>query len=144
MWLTHNINSQITRSDKTIRHYMIYSLSLMTSHIIWILQDMVRCCTACIYQRKAFDDISNNFKPSVQRVKSNNLKDITQLCVYKLKNYTDWEALLEASSALADKKTLLDMYKLATDEPHLFCYINLVAKKSVWPVLYTIQQKTLI
>ena len=56
-------------------------------------------------------------------------KNITQLYVYKLRNYKDLEAVLEELSALTDKKTLLDMYKLATDEPHSFWYINLIAKK---------------
>ena len=56
-------------------------------------------------------------------------KNITQLYVYKLRNYKDLEAVLEELSALTDKKTLLEMYKLATDEPHSFLYINLMAKK---------------
>ena len=55
-------------------------------------------------------------------------KNITQLYVYKLRNYKDLEAVLEELSALADKKTLLEMYKLATDEPHSFLYVNLMAK----------------
>jgi hypothetical protein len=56
-------------------------------------------------------------------------KNITQLYVYKLRNYKDLETVLEELSALADKKILLEMYKLATDEPHSFWYINLIAKK---------------
>ena len=56
-------------------------------------------------------------------------KNITQLYVYKLRNYKDLEAVLEQLSALADKKDLLEMYKLATDEPHSFWYINLIAKQ---------------
>ena len=56
-------------------------------------------------------------------------KNITQLYVYKLRNYKDLEAVLEELSALTDKKTLLEMYKLATDSPHSFWYINLIAKK---------------
>jgi len=56
-------------------------------------------------------------------------KNITQLYVYKLRNYKDLEAVLEELSALTDKKTLLDMYHMATKEPYSFWYINLVAKK---------------
>ena len=56
-------------------------------------------------------------------------KNITQLYVYKLRNYKDLEAVLEELSALADKKVLLDMYNLATKEPHSFWYINSIAKK---------------
>ena len=44
-------------------------------------------------------------------------KNITQLYVYKLRNYKDLEAVLEELSALTDKKTLLDMYHMATKEP---------------------------
>jgi GTPase SAR1 family protein len=56
-------------------------------------------------------------------------KNITQLYVYKLRNYKDLETVLEELSALADKKVLLEMYKLATEESHSFWYINLIAKK---------------
>jgi len=56
-------------------------------------------------------------------------KNITQLYVYKLRNYRDLEAVLEELSALTDKKTLLEMYNMATKEPYSFWYINLIAKK---------------
>ena len=59
----------------------------------------------------------NAFSPIIR-------KNITQLYAYKLRNYKDLEAVLEESSALADKNTLL-----ATDEPHSFWYINLVAQR---------------
>ena len=57
-------------------------------------------------------------------------KNITQLYVYKLRNYKDLEAVLEELSALTDKKTLLEMYNMATKEPYSFWYINLIAKKT--------------
>ena len=56
-------------------------------------------------------------------------KNITQLYVYKLRNYRDLEAVLEELSALTDKKTLLEMYNMATKEPYSFWYINLIAKR---------------
>ena len=55
-------------------------------------------------------------------------KNITELYVYRLRNYRDLESLVEELSALYDKKTLLELYNIATDEPHSFLYINLVAK----------------
>ena len=55
-------------------------------------------------------------------------KNITELFVYRLRNYRDLETLLEELSALYPKKTLLDLYNLATDKPHSFLFINLVAK----------------
>ena len=56
-------------------------------------------------------------------------QNITQLYFYKLSNYKDLEAVLEELSALTDKKTLLDMYSMATKEPYSFWYISLIAKK---------------
>ena len=55
-------------------------------------------------------------------------KNCTELYVYKLRNYRDLESLIEELSALAPKKTLLQMYNMATDEPYSFWYINLMAK----------------
>ena len=55
-------------------------------------------------------------------------KNITELYVYRLRNYRDLESLIEELSALYPKKTLLELYNMATSEPHSFLYINLVAK----------------
>ena len=48
--------------------------------------------------------------------------------MYRLRNYKDLESLIEELSALYPKKTLLELYNYATDKPHSFLYINLVAK----------------
>jgi hypothetical protein len=55
-------------------------------------------------------------------------KNITELYVYRLRNYRDLETLVEELSALYPKKTLMELYNMATSEPHSFLYINLVAK----------------
>ena len=55
-------------------------------------------------------------------------KNATELYIYRLRNYRDLEALIEELSALYDKKTLLELYNIATDEPHSFWYINFMAK----------------
>ena len=39
------------------------------------------------------------------------------------------ESLVEEVSAVYDKKTILEMYNVATEEPYSFMYIDLVAKK---------------
>ena len=52
----------------------------------------------------------------------------TELYVYRLRNYKDLETFIEEVSAVQDKKTLLEMYNIATQEPYSFLYINLVAK----------------
>ena len=55
-------------------------------------------------------------------------KNATDLYIYKLRNYRDLESLVEELSALAPKKTLLEMYNQATAEPYSFWYINLMEK----------------
>ena len=51
----------------------------------------------------------------------------TQLYVFRLRNYKDLEAIVEELSAVADKKTLIDIYHLATEQPYSFQFVNLVA-----------------
>ena len=48
--------------------------------------------------------------------------------VFRLRNYADLEGIIEEVSALYDKRTLMDMYKTATDEPYGFLYVKLNAK----------------
>ena len=55
-------------------------------------------------------------------------KNITSLMLYRLRNYSDLEAFLEELSAVYNKKTLLELYKKATDEPYGFLYVNLTAR----------------
>ena len=45
-----------------------------------------------------------------------------------MRNQNDLESLLEELSALYNKKTLLEIYNIATSEPYSFLYINLMAK----------------
>ena len=53
----------------------------------------------------------------------------TQLFVYRLRNYRDLETFLEELGALMkDKKTVLEIYTLATEQPYSFLYVNLLAK----------------
>ena len=52
----------------------------------------------------------------------------TELFVYRLRNYRDLETLLEEVSAVVDKKTLMQIYNMATSEPYSFLYVNLRAK----------------
>ena len=52
----------------------------------------------------------------------------TELYVYRLRNYKDLETFIENLSAVYDKKTLLEMYNIATDEPFSFLYVKLTAK----------------
>ena len=53
---------------------------------------------------------------------------MSHLCVYILRNYSDLEGIIEEMSAIYDKKTLLQIYHEAIDEPYSFLYINLMEK----------------
>jgi hypothetical protein len=54
----------------------------------------------------------------------------TQRFVYRLRNYRDLEAFLEELGGLMkDKKTLLEIFSIATEQPYSFLYVNLMAKK---------------
>jgi hypothetical protein len=55
-------------------------------------------------------------------------KNITGLYVFRLRNASDLDAVMDEVSALANKKTLLNMYDLATKEPHSFMFINFMVK----------------
>ena len=52
----------------------------------------------------------------------------SSLYIFKLKNQSELDAFVEESSALVDKKALLEMYKEATKEPYSFFYININSK----------------
>ena len=55
-------------------------------------------------------------------------KNITALYCFRLRNQMELEAVVEEVSALANKKTLLEMYDLATKEPYSFLFINFMEK----------------
>ena len=52
----------------------------------------------------------------------------TDLYVFKLRNQGDLDAFVDEVSAVTDKKTLLEMYQLATHEPFSFLYVKLTSK----------------
>ena len=55
-------------------------------------------------------------------------KNVTDLIIFKLRNYADLESIVEELGALTDKKILHNIYKQATAEPYAFLYVNLTAK----------------
>ena len=57
-------------------------------------------------------------------------KSMTHLLIYRLRNYGDLESTVEELSAAYDKKTLLNIYHEAIDEPYSFLYANLIQKLS--------------
>jgi len=55
-------------------------------------------------------------------------KNVTDLYVFRLRNYSDYESLSEELSALLDKKSFNEMYNKAISQPYGFLYINLMSK----------------
>jgi hypothetical protein len=53
----------------------------------------------------------------------------THLYIFRLRNAGDLEAWIDEVSAITDKKTLLQLYQLATAEPYSFLFIKLSSKK---------------
>jgi hypothetical protein len=53
----------------------------------------------------------------------------TNLYIFRLRNAGDLEAWIEECSAITEKKTLLELYHIATAEPYSFLFIKLNAKK---------------
>ena len=49
----------------------------------------------------------------------------SSLYIFKLKNIREVETFIEEQSALVDKKTLLEIYKIATEEPFSFLFVRL-------------------
>ena len=48
--------------------------------------------------------------------------------MYRLRNQADLDAILEEVSAIYEKNTLYQLYRMATDEPYSFLYIKLTAR----------------
>ena len=53
-------------------------------------------------------------------------KSITNVFVYRLRNYGGLEGTIEELSAINDKKTLLQIYHEAVSEDSSFLYVNLM------------------
>ena len=53
----------------------------------------------------------------------------TNLYIVRLRNAGDLEAWIDEVSAITDKRTLLELYHLATAEPFSFIFIKLNAKQ---------------
>jgi hypothetical protein len=49
----------------------------------------------------------------------------SSLYIFKLKNMKEIDTFIEEQSALVDKKTLYEIYKLATEEPYSFLVVKL-------------------
>ena len=52
----------------------------------------------------------------------------SDLYVFRLRNYSDLQAFMDEVSAIAPKDVILEMYKLATDEPFSFLTVKLTSR----------------
>jgi hypothetical protein len=52
----------------------------------------------------------------------------SELYVFKLRNRQDLDTFVDEVSAIADKNTILDLYKIATEEAFSFLYVKLTSK----------------
>ena len=52
----------------------------------------------------------------------------TELYVYRLRNMKDLDTFIDEVSTVLDKKTILELYHLATSEQYSFLYVKLTAK----------------
>ncbi len=52
----------------------------------------------------------------------------SDLYVFRLRNYSDLQAFLDEVSAIAPKDIILEMYRLATDEPYSLLMVKLTSK----------------
>ena len=52
----------------------------------------------------------------------------TELYVYRLRNMKDLDTFIDEVSAVLDKKTLLELYNIATAEPYSLLYVKLTTK----------------
>jgi len=69
--------------------------------------------------------------------------NINDMYLFKLRNYADLEAFLEEFAALADKKTLEKIYRMATDELYGFLYVKL-GSKSINDMFYASLKKKFV
>ena len=83
-----------------------------------------------LFTRGRHNSISTIVSTQKFRAISNIIRvNATELYVFRLRNYADLESFIEEVSAIYPKKTILEIYNMATDEPYSFLYVNLRAKK---------------
>jgi len=83
-----------------------------------------------LFTRGRHNSISTIVSTQKFRAISNIIRvNATELYVFRLRNYADLESFIEEVSAIYPKKTILEIYNMATDEPYSFLYVNLRAKR---------------
>jgi len=82
-----------------------------------------------LFTRGRHNSISTIVSTQKFRAISNIIRvNACELYVFRLRNYSDLEAFLDEVSAIYPKKTVLEIYNMATEQPFSFLYVNLRAK----------------
>ena len=55
--------------------------------------------------------------------------NFTCVLVWRMRNSKELAAIIEELDALVDRRTLMEMYKMATQEKHGFLYVNMLQEK---------------
>ena len=63
------------------------------------------------------------------------------MIIFRLRNGLERDALFEELSGIYDKKTLLEMYAISTQEPYSFMYVNLADQKVENMFWYKFEQR---
>ena len=106
----------------------------MTSPTTSASRDGRRSCTPCLLGDQISTIVATqNYSATATSVRVN----ATELYVFRLRSIQDLTTVIDENSALVDKKTLLQLYKLATEEPYSFLFINL--KKHVLDEIFMIK-----
>ena len=102
--------------------------------ILIIIDDMADNAKLCrnsnllnsLYIRGRHNQISTITASQKFRALSNIIRiNITEIYIYRLRNYREIESLIEELSAIYPKKIIYQIYNLATESPHSFLYIKL-------------------
>ena len=68
-------------------------------------------------------------------------KNATALYIFRLRNQADLDGILGEFSALYDRKTFYNIYKMATESSHSFLYVDLMQTKSENMFYYNLEKK---
>ena len=57
--------------------------------------------------------------------------NFTFVLVWRMRNAKELAAIIEELDALVERRTLMEMYKMATQEKHGFLYVNMLEEKEI-------------
>ena len=98
-----------------------------------------------LFIRGRHNQISSIVSTQKFRALSNIIRiNITEIYIYRLRNYKEIESLVEELSALYPKKIIYQMYNLATESPHSFLYIKLTEHNKKNMIYKNLKEKIIV